>query len=60
MRELKFETQKINDATQRATTYTKKVIPVMNALRDFCDELEKKIPSEYWPFPNYAEILFRV
>ena len=60
LRELKFETQKINDATQRATTYTKKVIPVMNALRDFCDELEKKIPSGYWPFPNYAEILFRV
>ena len=60
LRELKVETQKISDATQRAITYTQKVIPVMNCLRDFCDELEKKIPSSYWPFPNYAEILFRV
>ena len=60
LRELKVETQKISDVTQRAITYTQKVIPVMNCLRDFCDELEKKIPSSYWPFPNYAEILFRV
>jgi glutamine synthetase len=60
LRELKVETQKISDATQRATTYTQKVIPVMNCLRDYCDDLEKKIPSGYWPFPNYAEILFRV
>ncbi|MBQ1197284.1 MAG: glutamine synthetase III, partial [Spirochaetaceae bacterium] len=58
LRELKVETQKISDATQRAITYTQKVIPVMNCLRDFCDDLEKKIPSDYWPFPNYAEILF--
>ena len=60
LRELKVETQKISDATQRAITYTQKVIPVMESLRHFCDELEKKIPSSYWPFPNYAEILFRV
>lgn len=60
LRELKVKTQKISDATERATTYTQKVIPVMESLRDFCDDLEKKIPSSYWPFPNYAEILFRV
>ncbi len=60
LRELKVETQKISDVTKRATTYTQKVIPVMNCLRDYCDDLEKKTPSSYWPFPNYAEILFRV
>ncbi len=60
LRELKVETQKICDVTNRAIQYTEKVIPVMNCLRDFCDDLEKKIPSGYWPFPNYAEILFRV
>ena len=60
LRDLKVETQKLQDITERANQYTQKVIPVMNCLRDFCDDLEKKIPSGYWPFPNYAEILFRV
>ena len=60
LRDLKVETQKIQNITERANQYTQKVIPVMNCLRDFCDDLEKKIPSGYWPFPNYAEILFRV
>lgn len=60
LRDLKVETQKLQDITERANQYTQKVIPVMNCLRDYCDDLEKKIPSGYWPFPNYAEILFRV
>ena len=60
LRDLKVETQKLQDITERANQYTQKVIPVMNCLRDFCDDLEKKVPSGYWPFPNYAEILFRV
>ena len=60
LRDLKVETQKLQDITERANQYTQTVIPVMNCLRDFCDDLEKKIPSGYWPFPNYAEILFRV
>ena len=60
LRELKLSTQSISDMTKRATTYTKDVIPVMEKLRSYCDDLEKKIPAEYWPFPTYADILFQV
>jgi glutamine synthetase len=34
------------------------VIPAMNAVRAACDELERVVPSEYWPLPTYREILF--
>ncbi|MCR4790695.1 MAG: glutamine synthetase III [Treponemataceae bacterium] len=60
LRSLKIETQKISDATERAKTYTNDVLPVMKELRSYCDDLEKKVPSEKWPFPTYAQILFQV
>ncbi|MDD7417751.1 MAG: glutamine synthetase III [Treponemataceae bacterium] len=56
----KVEARKISDMTERAKYYTKEVIPVMDELRNACDELEKKVPSKYWPFPTYADILFQV
>ena len=60
LRELKIKTQEIKDATAKAKTYTDDVLPVMKELRSYCDDLEKKIPAEYWPFPTYADILFQV
>ncbi|MEX0821397.1 MAG: glutamine synthetase III, partial [Rhodothermales bacterium] len=34
------------------------VIPAMTAVRAACDDLERVVPSEYWPLPTYREILF--
>ena len=36
------------------------IIPKMNDLRISADELETLTSSEFWPFPNYGELLFGV
>lgn len=34
------------------------VIPAMNMVRNFADQLEKIIPDDYWQLPTYQEMLF--
>ncbi|MGP1587112.1 MAG: glutamine synthetase III family protein [Treponemataceae bacterium] len=60
LRSKKREAGKIKNISQRAKFYTEKVVSNMKELRSVCDELEKKVPARYWPFPNYAELLFKV
>jgi glutamine synthetase len=35
-----------------------KVIPAMNKLREYGDEIELSMPHELWPLPTYREMLF--
>lgn len=43
-----------------AVYYKDKIIPAMEKLRSFCDEMEVNTSSEFWPFPTYGDILFSV
>ncbi len=43
-----------------AVYYKDKIIPAMEKLRGFCDEMEVNTSSEFWPFPTYGDILFSV
>jgi glutamine synthetase len=52
--------QNCTSAQAEATYYCDQVIPAMEALRKIADELEAIVGKEYWPFPNYEEILFYV
>jgi len=36
------------------------IIPIMQKVRTAADELEVLTSSEYWPFPTYGELLFKV
>jgi len=47
------------DALTAATYQQDVVIPAMNALRASADELETIVGKDYWPFPTYAELLFK-
>ncbi|MBQ1508680.1 MAG: glutamine synthetase III, partial [Erysipelotrichaceae bacterium] len=40
--------------------YRKKVIPLMESIREKADELERIVGREYWPIPTYKELLFGV
>ncbi len=40
--------------------YRDKVIPSMTELRKTCDELELNVAKDFWPFPNYGDVLFSV
>ena len=40
--------------------YTDSVIPAMNEVRRVADKLETIVGTDYWPFPTYADLLFRI
>lgn len=48
------------DILDCATYYKDKIIPSMEKLRSFCDEMEVNTASDLWPFPTYGDLLFSV
>ena len=48
----------IADEVKRATYYCTDIKPLMEEVRDLCDELENMIDDELWPMPKFWEILF--
>ncbi len=47
-------------ALAEASYYKDAVIPIMNTLRALTDEMEANVSSEYWPYPSYADLMFRI
>ena len=43
-----------------ATAFARKVIPLMATLRKEVDEMETMTSSEFWPMPNYGDMMFRI
>ena len=54
------EAAKIVGAVERAEAYCDKVLPAMEKLRSHIDKMETMTASEYWPFPTYGDLMFRV
>lgn len=52
--------QAIEDIEEQAFAYKFKVFEAMAALRTPCDELEQIVAEDYWPYPTYSDLLFRV
>ncbi|MBO5254149.1 MAG: glutamine synthetase type III, partial [Clostridia bacterium] len=49
-----------SDVTQLAFYYKDKVLPVMTELRSYVDGMETMVSSDAWPYPTYADLMFRV
>ena len=49
-----------NDVKAQAFEYRNKVIPAMDRLRIFGDELEKMTDKRIWPYPGYEDLLFNL
>ena len=50
----------VSGSAEEAAFFHDEVIPCMIELRETSDELEQFTSREYWPFPDYGEILFSV
>jgi len=48
------------DIEEQAYDFKFVVFEAMQALRLPCDELETLVAEDFWPFPNYSDLLFRV
>lgn len=61
--ELKIALDKAHKAglhVEAGRLYCDEVLPAMANLRKVCDELELNTAKNYWPFPNYGDLLFSV
>ena len=54
------EAKRITDTEKQAKFFADKVIPAMEKMRAFADEMEGYTAKKYWPFPTYGDILFSV
>ena len=52
--------QAIEDVTEAANDIRDVILGKMDALRAVCDEAETITAKEFWPFPTYSDLLFRV
>ena len=43
-----------------ATYYKDTIIPAMTALRAVVDEMEVNTAADFWPYPSYGDLMFRV
>ena len=55
-----LDAQDIEETFDLAKYYRDTVFPAMNELRAVVDELETLVPSKYWPYPSYGEMLYSV
>jgi glutamine synthetase len=48
------------DVTAQGMYYKEQVLPKMEELRVYVDELEQLVAEKCWPFPNYGDLMFGV
>ena len=48
------------DAYAIGMYYKDTVIPAMNSLRETADTLEVVVGKDYWPFPTYTDLLYKI
>ena len=49
-----------HNALTVATYYKDVIIPAMNELRAVLDQMEVDTASQFWPYPSYGDLMFRV
>ncbi|PKM56123.1 MAG: glutamine synthetase type III, partial [Firmicutes bacterium HGW-Firmicutes-3] len=54
------KTHLIENIEEEAFAFKFNVFEKMMALRKPCDELEAIVAEDYWPYPTYSDLLFRV
>ncbi len=60
LKKLEADAASTSDAVERAEKYTHEVIPAMEELRRYVDEMETMTASDFWPLPTYGDMMFKV
>ena len=48
------------DIIEKATAYHDIILKLMADIRKYADSAESVVPSNYWPYPSYGELLFNI
>lgn len=54
------DAERISDSETLASFNRSKVFTAMQSLRAIVDQTEPLIPTKYWPYPSYGEMLFGI
>jgi len=60
LRDALDKAHKKTDVVKCGRYFADVVLPRMRDLREVCDKLELETGKEYWPFPDYGDLLFSV
>lgn len=60
LQSLTAQAKDIPDAYEQAVFYRDHVFTTMGELRTAADRLEEVVDAEFWPFPTYSEMLFKL
>ena len=58
--QLLVEVKGLSGSEKIAHFFAEKIIPVMQEMRAYADDMEVNTAKKYWPFPTYGDILFSV
>ncbi len=48
------------DVLDKAKQYHDIILKLMNDIRKYADSAESVVPSDYWPYPSYGDLLFNI
>ncbi len=48
------------DTLEKAREYHDKILKLMTDIRKYADSAESVVPSNYWPYPSYGDLLFNI
>ncbi len=54
------ESKTISDIRESALFYHDTVLSIMNQIRDISDKSELEVKREFWPYPTYDDLLFKI
>lgn len=52
--------EKTTDIYEKSKYYHDVILKIMIDIRKYADSAESVVPSEYWPYPSYADLLFSI
>ena len=55
-----MKAKEVADYVKKAATFRDEVVPTMQFLRSDIDAIEMLVPTDMWPMPTYADLLFKL
>ncbi|MBR6533344.1 MAG: glutamine synthetase III [Clostridia bacterium] len=48
------------DTFEKASEYRNNILSIMSDIRKYADSAESVMPNDYWPYPTYGDLLFKI
>ena len=52
--------ERSKDIFDKANEYRNTILKIMADIRKYADSAESVVPSNYWPYPSYGDLLFKI